>query len=375
MKKNSIIGVLIFIFFVFQSSLNKSNYHRFPPTNCTGAPNGYTCGFCHSDFAENMAGGGISIAGIPTTFVKGNTYPFSINIHHFTKDRKKFGYDIVALDALGNKVGSFGTSNPYSILGDSEITSNNPPILSDTDRTTIGGFYWTAPDSTFTPNRLPITFYFCGNACNYDGKANGDFVYNDSLSTTIGILPIEIERFVATRKSSNEVQLSWYCGNASALKRYVIQKSNGGSLFFDLDSVCIKSGVTASNKYIYIDQQKENMISVSYRIKSVAKDGTVCFSKVSAVGSITNGTVFKIYPNPIHRNNSLNFVFASSQNKVCTINIVSKTGVLLLSKKQTVVVGSNKIEISIGQTFAGGTYILTLGTDNSILYQQKFIVE
>ncbi len=375
MKKNSIIGLLIFIFFIFQSSVNKPYYHRFPPTNCTGAPNGYTCGFCHSDFAENMAGGGISIAGIPSTFVKGNTYPFSINIHHFTKDRKKFGYDIVALDALGNKVGSFGTSNPYSILGDSEITSNNPPILSDTDRTTIGGFYWTAPDSTFSPNRLPIKFYFCGNACNSDGKPIGDYVYNDSLSTTIGILPIEIERFVATRNSANEVQLSWSFGNKLLLKYYVVQKSLNGTIYLDLDSVHVDK-VSYENNYSYQDNKAVGgNICIKYRIKSISKDGSISYSSIQVVQSNNQVSSTRLYPNPVARNSSLTLSFSSNQQQLCNVSVFNLTGKLLFTAKQTVVLGYNTLSIPIAPNIPVGTYFSIVSSANTILTKQTFLVK
>ena len=374
MKKNSIIGILVFILFVFQSSVNKSAYHRFPPTNCTGAPNAYTCGFCHSDFAENMTGGGIGITGIPSTFIKGNKYPFSINIHHFIKDRKKFGYDIVALDALGNKVGLFGTSNPYSILGDSEITSNNPPILSDTDRTTISGFSWTAPDSTFTPNRLPITFYFCGNACNYDGNPGGDYVYNDSFSTTMGILPIVLEQFEASRKSENEIQLSWSFGNEGLLRSYIIQRKIDGGLYEDLETINVKHASVLSNKYVYVDKIGGSYATVTYRIKYLARDGSSSFSKIKVIGPATPLANFKLYPNPVERNKAFCLTFHSDQYKVCSVAIVGVTGNLILKLAQKVVAGDNVVTIPVMNTIAGGTYYLVISSEHSLLYKKPFII-
>jgi len=374
MKKYSIIGLLIFIFFIFQSSVNKPFYHRFPPTNCTGAPNGYTCGFCHSDFAENMTGGGISIAGIPTTFVKGNTYPFSINIHHFEKDRKKFGYDIVAVDALGNKVGSFVSSNPYSIVGDSEITSNNPPLLQATDNNTITGFSWTAPDSTFSPNRLPIKFYFCGNACNSDGKPNGDYVYNDSLTTTIGILPVLIERFVAIRKSNYEIQLSWTLLNESILKNFTIQKSVNGGLFLDLDSVGTKDISTAPNKYSFLDSNVANNAIISYRIKISGKDKSVSYSSAQTVQPIIRFLESKLYPNPVSINHNLSFEFTSSQNFYGNLVVINNYGKLVFTKKLQIVSGFNSTNLPINQNFTKGTYYLIISNSNNTIQKQKFMV-
>jgi hypothetical protein len=348
---------------------------NFPPTNCTGAPNAYTCQFCHSTYSPNIAGGGINLTGIPATFTAGKSYPFSINIKHFASDRKKFGYDVTALDALGNQYGTFSTSNGNSTINAGELTSHLPVQLAPTNQSTISGFSWNAPATAPTADQLPITFYFCGNACNGDGTAKGDYVYNDSVSTTMGILPIVLKHFEVSRISENEIQLRWSLGNPTTFERCVIQKSIGGGLFFDLASVYVKSGASSSDNYTYNDNQKDSPTRISYRIKSISKEGTVSFSEVKLIGTIKNSEISRIYPNPIRRNNILRFVFSSNQDKVITINIINKLGVLLFSKKQSVFVGSNTIALPIGQNFVAGTYILTLCSENSILNKRDFVVE
>jgi hypothetical protein len=373
MKKSLIIASIIIVFFTLQSSVNNGNYHRFPPTNCTGAPNAYTCGFCHSDFASNMAGGGVSLIGIPATIVKGGTYSFSINIHHFAIDRKKFGYDIGAFDANGYKIGTLGSTNPYSILGDSEITSNNPPILTATDYDSIGGFTWTAPDSLLTPDRLPITFYFCGNACNYDGKPNGDYIYNDSVKTTLGLLPINNNRLSLQYSNNGSLQLNWKFSNNSFVKYYVIQKSTDNSHFKNIDSI----SPTQQFSCTFIDKKVDENSSSFYRIMSIDMFGFTSYSNIERYSpkAISNNNEVFVFPNPIEKLKMLNVNIQSSINQIGNISIVNNAGKLIYQTKIDLLKGANSYQLAIDNRYTFGMYHLIYQSNTQVKKDCRFLVK
>ncbi len=374
MKKGVTICILTFAMFVLQSNMKRVTSSNFPPTNCTGAPNAYTCQFCHSSYQTNMAGGAIGLTGIPANFIVGQSYPFNINIKHFASDRKKFGYDVAALDALGNPYGTFSTSNANSTVNAGELTSHLPLDLAATNQTTISGFTWNAPVIAPTSDQLPITFYFCGNACNGDGTVKGDYVYNDSVVTTIGVLPIVIEQFEVTRKSDNEIQLDWSFGDEGLLSGYVIQRKVDANLFVDMDTIPVKFASVSSNKYAYFDKTVSSSTTFSYRIRYVSKDGSSSFSRIKVIGPATHLEKFRMYPNPVEKNSLMKLVFSANQNKVCSIAIVGVTGNLILKKTQKVVAGDNTVSIPIMNTIARGTYFLIISSEHSILHQEPFII-
>ena len=377
MKKGIIISFFVVATLILQSSVKKVTSSNFPPTNCTGAPNAYTCQFCHSTYSANMVGGGISLLGIPSSFSSGQSYPFSINIKHFINDRKKFGYDVTALDAFGNTYGTFSTTNANSTVDRStgELTSHAPLTLTPANQTTISGFTWTAPKNIPNANQLPITFYFCGNACNGDGTVNGDYIYNDSLATTIGTLPVIIEKFVATRQSDKVVQLIWSFPNELMLRNFIIQKNSNRTSFIDIDSVTLKNGSIVNNTYSYVDVNSNNASSEAYRIKSIANDGSISFSKVQMVSPTIHFVGSSLYPNPVIKNQSMNYSFTSSENKVCNVTVLNSNGNLLLSKKHLITKGFNTIYLPIGKDFIVGSYFLVLSSESSIIDKQTFIVK
>ncbi len=374
MKKYLVICILFTSLFLLQSNVKRVTSSNFPPTNCTGAPNAYTCQFCHSSYSANKTGGGISLLGIPSTFTVGQSYPFSINIKHFASDRKKFGYDVAALDALGNPYGTFSTVNSASTINAGELTSHLPLDLAATNQTTISGFTWNAPATAPTSNQLPITFYFCGNACNGDGTAKGDYVYNDSVATTIGALPIELNHFSVTRKPDTEVQLDWSYGNEVMLSSFIIQKKLNEGVFLDLDTILVKLASVSSNKYTYLDKTSGSNATVSYRIKYIEKDGSTSFSGIKVVAPATLIVGVKMYPNPIAKNSNMTLVFSANQYKSCSIAIVGVTGNLLWKRKQEVVAGNNVFSIPMGNSIPEGSYFLILSSEHFILYKQAFII-
>ena len=375
MKKCIVICVLVTSLLFFQSNVKRITSSNFPPTNCTGAPNAYTCQFCHSTYSANISGGGIGLTGIPSTFSIGQSYPFSINIKHFAADRKKFGYDVTALDALGNPFGTFSTTNAYSTINSGELTSHLPPYLTPTNQSSISGFTWNAPATAPSANQLPITFYFCGNACNGDGTVKGDYIYNDSVATTLGALPVAINHFVVTWKSDNEVQLNWSFGNESLLNFYVIQRSVDGADLLNIDSILVNKGSLVNNNYSYTDRKVLGNERIAYRIKSIAKDGSVSYSSIQVLPYTIQVANARLYPNPVARNNPLKLSFSSNQKQLCNVSVISTAGRLFFATKQEVVLGNNTLSITTGQNIPVGTYFLVVSSVNTILAKQAFMIK
>jgi len=372
MKKFGLITFLIISLFVFQSHINRVNNSNFPPINCTGAPNAFTCQFCHSSFAENMPGGSISLQGIPASFSVGKSYPFSINIHHFAKDRKKFGYDLTALDANGNQIGTITTNNAFSTINSGELTSHNPPTLAATDSNVIGGFSWNAPAIAPTPDQLPITFYFCGNATNADGTTLNDYVYNDSTKTTLGLLPITNNRLSIINSNAGNVQLAWKFANVSYIKYYIVQKSADFYHFINIDTLNIANNFSG----VYIDKTvNENEVSY-YRIMSVDGFGIISYSNVEKYSpKINANNEVYVFPNPIEKFKMLTVNIQSPIKQIGDISIINNAGKLIYQTKINLFKGNNSYQLALDNRYTFGMYHLIYQSNSKEKIDSRFLVK
>ncbi|MFM7838064.1 MAG: hypothetical protein ACKO6K_00735 [Chitinophagaceae bacterium] len=87
-KSCRVIGLLFLVIAFSSASLKYYSPLRSstPPTGCTGATGKY-CTSCHNDFALNVAGGGVSLTGLPSTFSASTKYNFSLTLSHALANR------------------------------------------------------------------------------------------------------------------------------------------------------------------------------------------------------------------------------------------------------------------------------------------------
>lgn len=147
------------------------------PGGKTGSPgdNGTTCTQCHSGTAtpvEDWISTDIPELG----YVVGETY--TITSTAMQNGISKFGFELTAEDANGNKVGSFAVVDANTQLANSgnSVTHNFGGTAGTNSKTWT--MEWTAPSTDVGV----VTFYSAYNAANGNSGTSGDNIYTSMLS-------------------------------------------------------------------------------------------------------------------------------------------------------------------------------------------------
>ena len=160
-----------------------------PPLGVTGAPPGEgTCFNCHAG-ALNDGVGSVTITGMPTPYMPGQTYTLGVTVQRTGQSR--WGFEITALKASDNTAAGILSSTAQ--LTDTTRTFSGRMYVSHTtlngqDGTFLGSssgvwtFSWTAPAA----GAGAVTFYAAGNAANGNGSSTGDFIYTTNASSMEG---------------------------------------------------------------------------------------------------------------------------------------------------------------------------------------------
>jgi hypothetical protein len=156
---------LVFIFIGFSAG---------SPGGRTGSPgdNANNCTACHSGTAQN-ASDWISSDVPENGYVGGETYIITATGNHAGVG--KFGFELTAEDASGNKTGTFALVNAT----ETQLANNSQSVTHTQQGNTPDGdnktweLQWTAPDEV--PG--DITFYAAFNAANGNGSTSGDVIY------------------------------------------------------------------------------------------------------------------------------------------------------------------------------------------------------
>ncbi|HZH30165.1 MAG TPA: PQQ-dependent sugar dehydrogenase [Pyrinomonadaceae bacterium] len=152
-----------------------------PPAGYTRAPGEEpdACRECH--LPDSSGTGGISI-NLPPNYVPGRTYQISVVHTNADQTRRRWGFQLTALDDTNLKAGTLSASGD----GLTQVLNNQGPFPSRQyiEHTSAGtfdnrtggatwSFNWTAPAEDVGP----VTFYAAGNHANGNGNSDGDQIY------------------------------------------------------------------------------------------------------------------------------------------------------------------------------------------------------
>ncbi len=210
-----ILGVFGTSLWIGKSSMVVSNSST-PPAGKTGAPGEGTCADCHS-------GGSLQTTDTvlitfydtipnPDTVVQsyevGKTYRVVVQVNSLWANR--FGFEMTALDSLGNPAGSFVLLNPANTAiqtsGGRQYVSHKNASSNNTWE-----FLWNAP----TNQVGGVVFYFAVNFANNNGSTSGDAIYVDN--TVLPALPVSTQpdlvlyndTFLACANSQVQINLTY----------------------------------------------------------------------------------------------------------------------------------------------------------------------
>jgi uncharacterized protein (TIGR03437 family) len=188
------LTALLFIA-VISFSMRQTNIHANssgPSASRTGAPAVGTFGAelnctssgCHSTYLLNSGTGTFSISGLPTYYFPDQEITVTVTMNQAS--RGAYGFQMTALDAQGNRAGTFTTSdNRTQLLNGTGSFTGRRYIQHSLSGISPNGtnqgswtFKWKAPA---TPSGK-ITFFGAGNAANGTGTSSNDYIYTTSKS-------------------------------------------------------------------------------------------------------------------------------------------------------------------------------------------------
>lgn len=188
-------------------------------------------------------------------------------------------------------------------------------------------------------------------------------IYFKPFFADFTILPIKLISFTA-QSQNNGVALSWSATNEQEIKNYTVQKSTDGRNWRSVGT--INTGVSLTNGYRYMDQEKNNGITY-YRLQQNSVKGFKTYSKIIMTGAANStGNTFSL--NTVFSNNiNLNIYAAASNEYVC--ELYSLNGSKIKQQRAAIHSGNNTVQIQTPENINDGIYILSVKDSNG---QQVF---
>jgi uncharacterized repeat protein (TIGR01451 family) len=154
-------------------------YSSGPPAGFTHAPGEFDCAECH--LPQPDAGTGHIQINAPQSYVPGQTYQITVTHANSDPTRRRWGFQLTALDDSNSKAGNLQSQDVLTQVLDNQGPNASRQYIEHTSSGTFinqqGGaswtFNWTAPAT----NVGPVTFYVAGNQANNDGNTSGDYIY------------------------------------------------------------------------------------------------------------------------------------------------------------------------------------------------------
>jgi Reeler domain len=155
-----------------------------PNPGHSGAPGELTCAVSGCHGGEPNTGPGRFEITAPSSYEPGTTY--QITVTHSTADnsRRRWGFQLTALDGSANKAGDFQNTSITQVLQGGP--GGNRQYI---EHSFLGTFQGQPSGATWTVNWVApssdvgrVTFYAAGNQANNNGNETGDQIYATSVS-------------------------------------------------------------------------------------------------------------------------------------------------------------------------------------------------
>ncbi|MFY9557894.1 MAG: choice-of-anchor V domain-containing protein [Blastocatellia bacterium] len=157
-----------------------------PEASYTDAPGDLgNCTSCHDTFHDaNVGPGNLTLSGAPTVYNPGQHYTLMVTVQQ--SGRRRFGFQLTALDQNGNRAGALeplsadSQLNPENGVGGRQYIEHTQIGTSATGASSrTWALRWTAPAT----DAGTVSFWFAGNAANDDGTNQNDYIYTRRVST------------------------------------------------------------------------------------------------------------------------------------------------------------------------------------------------
>jgi len=211
-------------------------------------------------------------------------------------------------------------------------------------------------------------------ACDLDGDGKTDLITVSGTilsiykNNNVQSLPLNLLSFTGQAQKNGSVLLQWQTANEVNTSRFIVEKSNNGSVFGTIGSVAAKGAITAAD-YDFTDASVPDNTNY-YRLQIVDRDGSIVYSSVVTV-TVANSLSLILYPNPVK--DHLSVSIQEKENEAVTIQVTDLQGKVLLQQAATLQKGINGLSLNTGG-WAKGVYVITVKGQSTSL-QKQFIKE
>ena len=222
------------------------------------------------------------------------------------------------------------------------------------------------------------TYTAHSNYAGYDGAwgvypllPSGNIIGSDVLNGLYILaisngLPVEWLDFFG-KAERNHIELYWATASETNSESFILQRSNDGRLFEDINQLPAAGNSLSIQSYNYQDLQPNNGWNY-YRIKQVDYDGKFAFSKTIAIAY--GEDEFKIYPNQIIKGYPIQLHLPIQEENV-SIQLFNSAGQVVFSD----FIQADQPELEwLTPNLPSGIYILQLTYNNGLQYNERLLL-
>ncbi|MBD0332233.1 MAG: T9SS type A sorting domain-containing protein, partial [Chitinophagaceae bacterium] len=190
---------------------------------------------------------------------------------------------------------------------------------------------------------------------------------------TCGVLESDILDFKGKIINKSTAQLSWKITDNNQTEYFEVERSINGRTFQSVRKIfTAQIDDSSANYFMSDDISNLNSANIFYRLKVVAKNLDIKYSKVVQLSiSLNKPMELKVYPNPA--TNYFALSISSSRDDQGKILISSISGALIYTSAIKLRKGSNVFEINNITDWPDGTYFITAISETEVTRQKVII--
>lgn len=178
------------------------------------------------------------------------------------------------------------------------------------------------------------------------------------------VLPVTFTEIAASRKSVEEIVVTWKSENEINLVKYELERSGDGTSFNTLTSQLPhhNSGGTAS--YSVPDRKPLTGINF-YRIKAISQNGTIQYSNIVRVNPVKSVPGLMVTPNPVQQK-IMHIRTEQFEAGNYGLKLINQAGQVIFKTEFSINNGQSVRSIPLGNTPAGNYQLVVSGPDQTI---------
>ena len=177
-------------------------------------------------------------------------------------------------------------------------------------------------------------------------------------------VPVPVKKIDLAVKSYNgQVNITWSTIGEMQVSTFTIEKSNNATSFKTLSTVLAKNTATAT--YSFVDESNDAI--TYYRVKATDKVGTISYSSVVVLNSVSS-IKLNVFPNPAQH--VLNVTVVNAKYETALVQVVNTLGKVVKQQNVQLVAGTNSLSLAI-DNLAEGSYFVVIKDEAT--QQKQFI--